>query len=337
MRATLSLVLLLSFPPLFAKTRAVHVPSLPPRYVVHAIPLSYVTSIAAARDGAIWFAGADVGVLHSDGSAEIVARGQCGPIAVGADDTVWCAHRKPGDAMELIRRIDANRTVTDIPVRAGAGIRALLPRDDGSLLFSEAGKDRLGRIDANGNVEESALAPSLDGPGPMTVANDGTVWLATRRAVARVNASQVEHEHRADSLFARRSASSGFSSITPSLWLAIPTEPRVSQFATGGAIVRFTMDGAFTEVLKLPLLHSPSFLAEAPDGSLWFVDRDDFFLPSDTVVRLRPDGTMDRRAMPQLDPFTRSTAADLIVTGSGAVFVAVNYVSGGAAIAHVLE
>jgi streptogramin lyase len=57
---------------------------------------------------------------------------------------------------------------------------------DGDLWFTEAFKDRLGKSTRDGQVTELPLPASLDGPLALARGVDGSLWLATRRAVAKV-------------------------------------------------------------------------------------------------------------------------------------------------------
>jgi virginiamycin B lyase len=332
------LAAILSFAPAqFAKVRAVRSPGSASSWVVQWVPVSYMDGLAAASDGSLWFGGADLGVVRPSGTVELLKKGPCGPPVVPLDGTVWCRTVLPGDIVESIRRVDRNGTATDFPVRAIAGIRTLVRGGDGNLLFTESAKDRLGRIDASGAVEEIDLPPSLESPGPMAAGVDGAIWFAARRAVARIISDRVYEVHASESLFAGRSRFTGFTSIAATedgaIWLGLPTEARTSGFAKGGAIVRLTATGTFSEVLALPFFHSPRWLTAAPDGSIWFAERNDYFAPIEELVRIRPDGQVDRYGLPGVD-FSYPSVAGIFIEDSGRVTIAVNYVTGGAAIAR---
>ena len=247
----------------------------------------------------------------------------------------------PGESVQSIRRIRADRSVDDFPVRAGAGISDLMGAPDGNIVFTESSKDRLGRLTAGGGVEELALPPSLDGPVAMTIGADGAVFFATRRAVARWIADGTYQEFRADAIFAGRSPHIGFTSITASadgtLWLAVPAELRTSGGRVGGAIVRMTPDGTFSEVVRLAPLVSPSFVTAGKDGSIWFTVQSDYPQLSidERLVRRRPDGTVDDYSLPPAPDFSYPRAAGIVIDESGVLTLAVNYMSGGAALAQL--
>jgi streptogramin lyase len=325
-------------PSQFAKVRAVRSPGSTSSWALHPIQTSYVHGLTAASDGSLWFGGADVGVLRPNGTVELEKKGPCGPPVVQLDGTVWCRTVLPGDIVESIRRLDGGGSATDFPVRANAGISTLLRAGDGNIVFTEPAKDRLGRIDAGGSVEEIGLPPSLESPGPMTKGVDGAIWFAARRTVARILSDRVYELYGSESLFTGRSRFTGFTSIAAAtdgaIWLGLPTEGRTSGFAKGGAIVRLTPDGTFTEVMALPFFHSARSLTAAPDGSIWFAERNDFFAPVEELVRLRADGRVERYSLPGPD-FSYPSIAGIVVEDSVRVTVAINYVSGGAAIARL--
>lgn len=310
------------------KRRASRSPSSATTWVVHAIRTSYITHIAEGPDGFIWFTGASVGVVSRDGSVEMLTNDPCGPVFVGVDRTVWCSTTPPGLIVEVIRRIGPDRSWRDFPVRAGAAISDLLGTPDGNIVFTESAKDRLGRLTADGQVEELALPPSLDRPSALTIGADGAVFFATRRAVARWIADGTYQQFRADMVFAGRSAQTGFTSMAAtddgSLWLGVPAELRTSGKMRGGAIVRLTADGSFAEVVTLPLLVSPAFVTAGNDGSIWFVTRSDFFQNPQALVRRLPDGNLERYELPALGGFSIVSATGIVIDASGAPTVAVN-------------
>lgn len=337
--AVLVLSSLYSPPAAARKTRAVHIPSGNPGFVVTPVPSHFITDLAFGPGGSVWFGGDAIGRLASDGTVQIVMDARCGPLVVLADSTVWCKTTAPDELVESMRRVRPDGTFTDFPVRASAGIFDVVATSDGNVMFSESRQDRLGRITASGTIEELDLPPSLGGPGAMTIGSDGALWFAARRAVARVIADNVYEEYAADALFAGRSAHSRFTSIAAApdgtLRLAIPTESRTSGRTKGGAIVRLTPDGTFTEVLALPFFHTAGSLAAGPDGSLWFIDRDEAPLGKHELVRMRPDGALERYGAPPPMGAHAASMTAVVVDASGLVTVAANYATGKAVLAQL--
>jgi virginiamycin B lyase len=103
------------------------------------------TGIGVAADGSIWFTelfGAKIGHLRSDGTfVEYGAAWLVGPVTItgGPDGNMWFA-----DAGGSLGRVDANGTMTRIPLSTGAVGIAVGP--DGNIWFTETGAGNVGRF-----------------------------------------------------------------------------------------------------------------------------------------------------------------------------------------------
>jgi streptogramin lyase len=74
---------------------------------------------------------------------------------------------------DRVTRVAADRSLTNLPARAGAKPQSLALGPDGSVWLTESGLDRLARI-RNGAIEEAVAT----GPWPdhMVVTADGWAW-----------------------------------------------------------------------------------------------------------------------------------------------------------------
>jgi virginiamycin B lyase len=103
------------------------------------------TGIGVAADGSIWFTeifAAKIGHLQSDGTfVEYGASWLVGPVIItaGPDGNMWFA-----DAGGSLGRVDANGTMTRIPLSTGAVGIAVGP--DGNIWFTEPGAGNVGRF-----------------------------------------------------------------------------------------------------------------------------------------------------------------------------------------------
>ena len=209
LRRTFSLICLLHALSVNARVRAVTPPASPSVVIVGELS-TYVDTLAAASDGSIIFNGQAVGVLRPTGEVETLstAEGSSGALAVTPDGVVWSRYLVPGSSFEGLRRIERAES-SDFPVRFGAALRSIVAGDDDSVWFTEVNKDRFGTCSRDGAVKEIALPPSLDSPAAIARTNDGSVWLATRRSVARYVGDDHYDVFAADSLFIGRHPNSG--------------------------------------------------------------------------------------------------------------------------------
>jgi streptogramin lyase len=324
--------------PAEAKKRAVSTPAAPQVRIVATIAGSL--SALAESPAGIVFAGSVAGVLTSSGEAKVLATNVWATSVVTAGDaTVWFVES------DTLRRVGPSGQLDTFPVRYSARNTSLIHGPDGNLWFAESAKDRLGRSTIDGTIHELALPPALAAPAVILRGTDGAVLVAGRRAVGRVVADDVYAIWNAESsgVFAGRAGSAGFGSLTQTadgtVWLGIATESRSSGFSKGGAIVRMTPSGDFDEVVRLPFFESPAALTAGRDGSLWFVTYNDYLAPApeQTLHRRRPDGTVQQYSLPRAGWANGEgmRAAALLCDASGTIWIALNAVSGGAAIARL--
>jgi len=151
--------------------------------------------------------------------------------------------------------------VTEFPVPVvGSRPVAVAATAEGTIWFTDAGADRVGRRTASGSISLVAL-PLLSGPAGITVGADGAAWVALndRSQIARVTEDGDVTEYATPT-----SGSQPF---------GIAAGPDGNVWFTeigGNQIGRITPDGVMTEFPLPNPVSAPAGIAAGPDGALWF-------------------------------------------------------------------
>lgn len=247
--------------------------------VPHALPLpnagSGVTTIAIARDGALWFtesSGDRIGRMNADGSGYrgfTLPHANSAPriIALGADGNMWFSEHG-GNRMG---RIDARGALAefDIPTPASQP-RAIALGADGNIWFGEFAGGKVGRITPQGAITEFALPTADSGPRALAAGPDGNIWVSEFRAsrIARITPAGAITE------FVLPRPNSGPGDITAgadgAMWFLELSGTMDGLQPDGGRIGRIDMQGRITEY-ELPMrTPSPINIAVGPDRNVWF-------------------------------------------------------------------
>jgi virginiamycin B lyase len=334
MRFRLLLLLFLTATPLstYGKGRVVTVPA------SNQLNLSdYVCCIATGPDGHVWvIGGKGLGRVEDSGSITYVGdriQPAVQPLSfLLAPDgafraTTW------SQSMSSILRMTTSGGISKIDIRPAASL-GLAAANDGRVWFTEGAKDRVGSVNAGGVIEEIALDPTFDSPGPITIAPDQSVWFSARRKVGHMTASGQIEGVSTSTFFLQRVDTTAFNSIVAqgdgSVLLAVAAEVDRLGFGAppGGAIVRVTSTGQISTVFERDT-RSLSQLTMGPDGSLWFVDSRvvNFIAPSFRVVRLSPDGTARDFDLPPWPLFKGQSVLGYAIDSRGTLWVLGNSTS----------
>ncbi|MCK6555109.1 right-handed parallel beta-helix repeat-containing protein [Candidatus Binatia bacterium] len=223
------------------------------------------------------------------------------------------------------------------PVRLAAG-RA------GDLWFTDAGLDRVGRLEASGALTLIRLR-SLSGPAGLAVDAAGTVWVALndRNRIARLDPATG----RIDEIALPRASQPFGVTVGPEgeIWFTETGANAIGRLAPGGALSHFPLPthvaapmgivaaddgnvwfteynanrigriGAHGTITEYPLPaagSAPLDITTAPDGSIWFTE-----FRGGRIGRITPDGIITEINLP--GPGSRP--AGISVGGDGGLWV----------------
>lgn len=218
-------------------------------------------AIITGPDRALWFADqrGSIGRLRLDAALDTVTRTPGSPqdLALGPGGAVWITlARDDKKAPGAIARLTPNGKLETFAAGLTGSPRAITPGWDGAMWFTEPGADRVGRITADGRVEEFAAA---GGPTGIVAGWDGAMWFTAREgAIGRITLTGAIGE---TSLGLERDAQPGELTRGPdgALW-----------FTLKHGLGRVTSFGTIT-TLDTPGMR-PGDLVFAPDSALWFTD-----------------------------------------------------------------
>ena len=94
--------------------------------------------------------------------------------------------------------------------------------------------------------------------------------------------------------------------------------------------------GVFREAAIFPMFYSPEFIAAAPDHSVWVIlHNDNSPIYEQALVHRLVDGTNVHYELPRDWSHNVAGASSMVVDRSGAVWIALNELFGGALIAKL--
>jgi streptogramin lyase len=168
----------------------------------------------------------------------------------------------------------ASGPVTEFPMPKGAGMLAAGP--DGAVWFARAGV--LGRIAADGKVDELALPEQTGYPQDIALGPEGDFWITTSTEIDRVNTSGSMSRFPLPGVEKApgKIAVGADGNLWFTLWVPVRKVAGVEERFGNAYAVRITPSGQMTR-FKLPgpakeRNFAPGGIAAGPDGNLWFTD-----------------------------------------------------------------
>ena len=276
------------------------------------------TELTVAPDGAVWFTDngiAAIGRLAPDGTARMfpLSRNrQPAGVAVGPGGDIWFTQyawydagrssvpgAPPPDPATIgppaVGRISPQGIMTEFPLptaegnRMGAPDMGAVPRGivagpDGAMWFTESGADQIGRITADGTINEYPL-PSRNQvhafPDGIVLGPDGAIWFTETLygALGRIDvATGAITEHRIEP---RGVAGAGLVTKGPdgAFWFG----------GWDGSLGRMTTAGKTSVFPLAPKAQQVNALIAGPDGRLWVADD-----RSATIFRVTTKGAVSQ-------------------------------------------
>jgi streptogramin lyase len=286
---------------------------------------SYVNDLFFA-DGSVWMRGEKTALLTRGDVAIIDERPATTSVAVMTRDRGLC-----GSDVSSIRCIDATRVVRDYPLDPATDVvSGLADSASGDLWFADRANDRLGSISPFGEIRTWKLPAGLARPRAIAVDANGTVWIVSQRSVGRVIGDGLYDVFQANALFEGRPVATFTDTVAigveGALWLGVSREARTTGATRGGAIVRMTPDGVFTEVVPLGIFAMPVEIAAGRDGSAWAVTHHVYFgLETFRLLQVWPDGRVQEYPLPlQTGSAFPYRVAGLTLDVDGNVWVGLN-------------
>jgi len=235
---------------------------------------------AKTADGSVWFTGfRSIGRFEPSGAltkfplpeAETVTTIDQGPIVTGADGNVWFYatrwSRPPsGEGEEtsvpLIDRLTPSGEFTEFELPdQGHIVPHLASGPDGRIWFAESGPDKIGRLGADGHIDEFQL-PRYADPLRLAAGPDGNMWftetLEGSAAIGRITpAGEITH-------FALPTDEQAYA-----VEIAAGPDGRLWFSYGAGAIGRIDTDGRISRV-RLPDATFVTSIATGAEGNVWY-------------------------------------------------------------------
>jgi streptogramin lyase len=257
-----------------------------------AIPGGYPSSIAAGRDGNLWFTepGADkIGRITTDG---VISEFSLPPgshpqgIAPGPDGNLWFAEESGNIGRITPAGVITHFSIPDEGFPSGNVPFGVAAGPDGSLWFTKPGLNRVGRIGTNGAMDLFELA--YDGPFAITGGPDGNVWFTVRAfgesKICRITPAGVNHAFGAYGQLAEPAGIAG--GPDGNLWFAEENGNRIGRITPSGVITQFA----------LPPGRNPVGIAAGPDDNLWFAENN-----GNKIGRITTSGFITEFSIPTAD------------------------------------
>jgi streptogramin lyase len=240
--------------------------------------------IVAGPDGALWFTGSNfTGVERLDPTTGVVSDYvtdgfQASGITVGPDHALWLTFLNSQD----IARLTMAGTLTSYN-RSGfftGEPTAITMGPDHALWFTEVDTYIVGRVGPG--LSPKAFATHGNSYA-MTIGSDGNLWFTEDLAIGRVTPAGVVQEYPLD---AQRDGGALGIAAGPDqgIWFTEPYADQIGRIGRDGTITRFSLTGATLKQSTSapaiePIAHparqlgaSPTSIARAPDGSIWFTE-----------------------------------------------------------------
>jgi len=185
---------------------------------------------------------------------------------------------------------------TEFPVpTAASGPHAIASGPDGSLWFTEADGNQIGRITPAGVFTEFPIPTTNSFADGITAGSDGSLWFAEYSAnkIGRITTVGVITE------FPVPTANSGPSGIAAgpdgNLWFTENGANQIGRITTVGVVTEFPIPTAFSR---------PTGIAAGSDGRLWFTEHD-----TSKIGRITTDGVVTEVPAPTIPSQPANIAA----------------------------
>jgi virginiamycin B lyase len=231
--------------------------------------------LTGGPDGALWFTdpkGNRIGRIAIDGKIKYVAlpTSECGPagITTGADGFIYFSEH----AASRIGRMTIDGTLTEFTLRNKSGPAEIVTGHDGAVYFIEDQAGRIGRISRDGAIREFTIPSAHSIPSAIASGPDASIYFAELGAgkigKMKLDGSFDEYRIPHGSPLGLAAGADG------NLWATVPREHLLYRMTSGGDFIGYR---ALDRTV-------PSFIAAAPDGSLYFSE------PNGKIGRINPDG-----------------------------------------------
>jgi virginiamycin B lyase len=199
----------------------------------------------------------------------------------GPDGDIWFAGLRYGEAgvTDVVGKVSPKGEVTEFPLgthAADVGLADIALGPEGSLWFTEGGREKVGRITPEGRVLEFELPTAAASPQSIVAGPDGNLWFTEEGAakVGRITPAGVVTEFpvaldgpRPHGIVA---------GPDNALWVTEPMSSTIARFATDGGETDYALaaEGLY-----------PLQIVVGPDNALWFSQR------GGAVGRIATDGS----------------------------------------------
>lgn len=268
------------------------------RIIEHEVgPGAYGVGIAA--DGAVWASRVEAGEvvrLDPDGTFtrwELDSQSRPMVLSNGPDGDLWFSR---GDG--YLGHIDRAGTITSHPVLSSddATPYGLCAGPERTLWYTLVDRDRVGRIAADGKVEEFPV-PAGSMPSIVSAGVDGTLWLTLNQANAVCTVSPTG-ELTTYPVPTADGAPVGLCASPDGAWFAEIGAGQIGRIAPDGDIEEFPLPDRSSR---------PHAVATTSDGGCWAT-----LWASGSAIRLDRDGDIvaEARFVPDAQPHGVAVAAD---------------------------
>jgi virginiamycin B lyase len=189
-------------------------------------------------------------------------------LTLGPDGNIWFGGTKDGpeSAVDVVGRVTPDGQITEfaLPVRGEAelGISSIAAGHDGYLYFTEPNANRLGRVNASGEISEEVLPNPGSGPRAIATAADGTLWFSEEAG------DRVGHFFPVAGLLRERQLSPG---ARPT-GIAARGDGTVWLAESGlGGFAMLTWEGGSEFGIPFPKA-VPDDAVAGPEGNVWFTE-----------------------------------------------------------------
>ncbi len=275
-------------------------------------PNADTVSITRGPEDNLWFTRGDgrISRLNLAGRVDdivFLSDGVAADITIGPDGALWYIVRPDGDFIEQPRnRIGKVNSLAFGSISiANGGPLGMAPGLNGSVWFTDAVGDRVGRLDPNGGLIQYELGDGR-GPAAIAAAPDGGAWFSNfdTGTIGRITP---------DGEFVEFALP--FPDDLPGE-IVLGPDGNFWFIAGISSIGRITPQGA-VEIFPVPSEDAvPVGLTVGPDGNLWFTE-----LVANKIGRMTTDGTVVEFPIPTADsePWDITTGPDgaLYFTQSG--------------------
>ena len=235
--------------------------------------------------------------------------------------------------------------ITQFPLPAGeTGPIGITAGPDGNLWFVESDSSSIGRITPAGNITSYPLSHPYSSPYGITLGLDGNLWFTEQNPayssgwIGSITPAGAIHEYATPgnprqittgpdgNLWFTSSMDNSIGRMTPSgtfTMFPLPGEQQAESITTGpdhnlwfttespgGKIGRITPDGAMT-LFPVPNITpgGDTAIAAGPDGSVWFVMRDNSAQGAEYIGRITLGGAITEFLLPTSNNYVKGITA----------------------------